>query len=372
MTQEIKVNVFDRASDTTREMRVEPSWRDGGEGHTFFGIDSKSVYIDLAPAAVRELGAWLVERYGLAGWSPKRGDRVRIASGAVDAFGDTPALYGATLGEVTAGVDSDGDVQVKFLDGAHPGVERYMLPKFLTLDVKDAAPAPAPAPVFAAGTPVVIVTDDARGWAGTPARLAKGTPAVVVELSDDDATRGYVIHAMRDGALVRAHVRPSDVALTLPAETATPSAPAALKVGDVVELKPGAETEHGGGVYFKPDVTRVKVEEVPSYPGGNFIVSNVNGSGTEFNPGTGKRQYVSREFLGDPIPAAERPWAVGDEAIVTEGGVYADGFRTGERVRLTYISERVDPRDGSRQVRAASATRPDAGWYTRTSVLRRP
>ncbi|TDC29978.1 hypothetical protein [Micromonospora sp. KC213] len=153
--------------------------------------------------------------------------------------------------------------------------ERYPAPDATA--VVEEAPKP-----FEPGTPLVIVTDDARGYLGTPAGLPKGTPVVVERVAANDPANGYVVKALAAHGLRTAWVRPCDVA--------------------------------------------------PS------------------------------------LPAAERPWAVGDEAIVTEDRPICAAFRTGDRVRLV-----ADIGSRGPGVRAFEARGEDGRVFTLHTVhIRRP
>ncbi|MDG4792682.1 hypothetical protein [Micromonospora sp. WMMD1082] len=320
-------------------------------------------YSHFSPAAARELGAWLVERYALPSWTPKEGDEVRILPDAEDYEGDTVSTGGATRGEVVEGVDRDGDIRVKLLNGTLQGCLVYMLPRFVAHAdaVLPADGTPEPAGEHADGTPVVIVTDDAQGWSGTPARLPKGTPAVIVESARVfDALRGYVVKAMRDGALTAVSVRPGDVALSMPAEPEPETSTGTERpwqVGDVGEL-----TEHY--MLHKPgDRIRVTEAEAPYDPEDGPLIRGAWLDGEQDGPSVFARRLRR-------VVEAGRPWAVGDEAIVTEGGKYADRFRTGERVRISRVAPSVS--GGTDVVRATSIARPAEDWALRTDVLRRP
>jgi len=92
----------------------------------------------------------------------------------------------------------------------------------------------------------------------------------------------------------------------LAARFPTPATPV-LEPGKVYRLLPGAKTASGGDVYFADDVTRVKVESGPDGDG-DYVVRNVDGSGTTYGGGDTygptDTQYVAREYLGDPEPEA--------------------------------------------------------------------
>lgn len=170
----------------------------------------------------------------------------------------------------------------------------WLAERYPTPDATESAEA-APAP-FERGTPLVVVTDDARGYMGTPADLPKGTPVVVAEVAVDPAN-GYAVKALRDGRLVCAWVRPGDVAPAMPE-------PVALAVGQVRELKPDARSAAGRGRAFVGcGVTRVRLAE--DLGDGDWRVSAVDGKPTF----VGLSQGVDPAYLGALVetPAADRP-----------------------------------------------------------------
>ncbi|MFG3715779.1 hypothetical protein [Micromonospora sp. NPDC047730] len=380
----------------------------------------------------RKLGEWFATRYGVGGYlDAKPGETVKVVN-RDGTLKDTA--------EVREAVDSDGAYDLKghgYVSAAFVRHADAILP-----EATPATPAAPSAPAFTEGTPVVIVTDDAKSPVGSPAGLAKGTPAVVRRTTGGSYTArnglGYHVRAMVDGTLTDRLVRAQDVALTMPAEPATP---APLKVGDVVALKPGAKTSFGGDVYFASDVARVKVVSLPDAK--DVYVRAVDGSGAHGSRATG--QYVGRAYLGDPIaeapfapkvgdvvalksdarmvagpcslvrlgatkvkvvspadpdgdlfvkaldgreigrgayvqrsglaPLSEapvRPWAVGDEAIVTEDEPTFAGVFRGDRVRITDLPSGSDPRYRAQFVSGRGRVRRDGGWYVPASALRRP
>ncbi|RLK22619.1 hypothetical protein DER29_0456 [Micromonospora sp. M71_S20] len=332
----------------TTTLRLEESYSQRGDA--FIGIDEKSAYAYLSPAAAREMGEWLARRYGVGGYlDAKPGETVKV----VNRDGTLKRTD-----EVRSAVDSDGDYSLRHLGYVSAALVRHadaILPE--PPATVPATPATPPAPRFESGTPVVIVTDDAQGWAGSPSRLPKGTPAVVVEPSASGADRGYYVHAMRDGRLSRVAVRPSDIALTLTADTpavasttATVTAPFTPKVGEEYALKPDARMSSTRCILLTQGVTRVRVDSRPDSDG-DLWVTALDGS----NPGRGG--YVLPSGLA-PLPApTPAPLAVGQVRELKSGarsvvgrGLAFTGM-TVTRVRLTN-----NPGDGDWRVEQVDGT----------------
>ncbi|MGC5319295.1 hypothetical protein ACPXB5_11210 [Micromonospora arida] len=277
------------------------------------------------------------------------GQEYRLLPGSKYMSG-VPSLFsrrGVTRVKVENGPDHDGDVLVKALDGSTMSGR----PTMASVDPKYLAPLTTSA--LSVGDRATV-TGDSAVWYHS---FSAGTAVTLIASKHFD----FKPDGHRDGFRAMAaggqkwNVAAADLAPLAPA------APVALKVGDVVALKPGAKTYYGGGVYFKSDVTRVKVESASS-GGGDYLVRNVDGSGTTVYHAATDTQYVGRAYLGDPEPAASiataataPAWAVGDIAIVSSADGDSYGrfrFRLGDRVRITGDEGSRSPRAGGRAFRA--------------------
>ncbi|MEV1157716.1 hypothetical protein AB0J27_20185 [Micromonospora chokoriensis] len=292
------------------------------------------------------------------------GQEYRLLPGSKFSDGTTSTLAGEGVTRVKAENADGRDIWVTAVDGRRPGAHRLVDPKYL-----------APLTAEAAASDIEV---------GREYRLLPGSTYTngVRSYFRDDVTR---VRVTKTGPGLQGNVRAQAVDGARPGQEwhtdpkylapLTAEAPAALKVGDVVALKPGAKTTYRGGVYFNADVTRVKVEATPD-GNGDYLVRNVNGSGTEHGTGTSDTQYVGRAYLGDPEPTAERPWAVGDEAIVTAvpGTAFKFGmfrFNEGERIRLTADAGERTERAGLRAFRARSVDGRETSMVY-ASALKRP
>ncbi|WP_229398207.1 hypothetical protein [Micromonospora okii] len=371
MSEYINLPTTDGEGETVGRLSVAPSaWVDGGTFVELTRSGRRNIGHLSAEEAAR-LGAFLVKRYGLDGWTAEVGEPVGFKAG-------TWPARDATRGTVEAAPDGDGAYRITFTEGPRAGGTHYVYRGCVVpLAVVEAAEARKPAEVKTETAPApriveggvyrllpnaetapgigsqaardgvtrVKVVDltpypnsgavravplDGEGVGraerrylilpkylaplpadaeASPAPLTRGDRAVVTEdfkANYRQFRAGDVVEVYTVGSTLAGVRRLSDGAtcasrLDRLRRTDSPApALAPLTPGDIVALKPRAKTSTGGNVYFRPDVTRVRV--VRAISDSDFVVRSVDGSGVD---GGGKRaafgtQYVGRAFLGDP------------------------------------------------------------------------
>ncbi len=302
----------------------------------------------------RKLAETLAEHYGLVPLvDPKVGDEVTVAPNSRYSGGPV-SFYGATRFKLAALADDDGDFSVEALDGERPGRTEYVLGYYLrpasAVLPKAEVPAEPPKPSFEPGQAVVLT--EAHG----------GLPAGTAALVKNGATLGSTWRVYTATASTsRQHIVPESKLAPLVLAAAPLAEP---KLGDVFELARPYRLADGQESYLsRHGSTRVRIVALPDSDG-DYHVEALNGLKT------GERGYVDRAHFAGLAPIIDRPWAVGDDAVVTEDRPSSARLYAGDRVRVVGTegdSIYVDFVSG--RGRAFPYPR---GWIIRPSALRRP
>lgn len=282
--------------------------------------DTASAWLPEADA--RELAAALADRYGVAPLADlKNGDEVALAPATRSSM-RTVDMLGATRFRVSESKpDDDGDISVVTIDGPNPGRSLYVLPSYVRstsaiLPRPEVLAAPAKA-ALSAGDPVFLTAPHAGLTAGTSG-LVRGTTFTGVRLL-----------VMLPGGMTANRVVPeTKLALLVKAEEPA-AAPSEPRVGDVFELARPFRMAGGDESFLSRNgTTRVRIDALPDSDGDYHVVAMNGEEAGEFG-------YIDRAHFEGRAPVVDRPWAVGDEAIVTGTRGDLGGLRVGDRVKLT-------------------------------------
>lgn len=273
----------------------------------------------------RTLAEKLAERYGLVPLAaPKVGDEVTLLPGTRYSGGSID-VGTSTRFKVMFGADGDGDLSVRALDGDREDRDFYVLPQYLrsasAILPKPEAPAEPAKPAFELSQAVTLTETHAGLSAGTTG-LVRGKTA---------AGTGWRIVVVERGLAVNKVVPESKLAPMVKAEAEPVAAPYEPKIGDVVTLRPEFRMSAGSLSYLWAEgrTTKAKIDDLAD-PDGDFWVTALDGSCV------GQGGYVTREYIVGlaEAPAADRPWAVGDEAIVTQDRPRSTFLFAGDRVKI--------------------------------------
>lgn len=275
----------------------------------------------LSEADARALAEWLANRYGLLPYATAEvGETVQL----VPAF----TYHGATRAEILTTQDDEGDYLVKILDGDRPNHNVYRRAEAIRH-----ADAIMPKPEAETAQPVALVkgakarvTGDSAGWRHW---FANDTVVTLIDGSDNHGSRGDGLpgwYCKADSGRYR-NVHANDLEAIEPEPTPEPFRPEA---GDIVRVLPGARWADGSNsADALSSATRAAVLDGEDDQGDIHALA-LDGSRK------GEQAHAAARFFAplDDESAPDRPWAVGDEAIITEDDPWDAPLFKGDRVTV--------------------------------------